>query len=220
MMDLQMIQAGWDDAAREDAMFNIITHADRINGGWTAPEFFAHGQAEIDKAMARLDTLEVHPRRGRALDFGCGVGRLTQALAEYFKRADGVDVSPEMVDQARSHNRHPGRVEYHLNTQRIPFRAGTFDLIYTMIVLQHMPRNLQRGYVKEFFRVLKPGGVAMIDIPDGPDYLHPNEWLSMYGTPRVMVEEWIDDAGGRLVDAEPLPEPSVWQHYRYTAVAS
>lgn len=220
MPDLASLQAGWDQAARKDAMFNIITLPEYANGGWDPAQFFAHGQAEIDTATARLDELEVYGRRGRALDFGCGVGRLTQALAVHFKRVDGVDVSPQMVDRARSHNQHPGRVEYHLNGKRIPFRAGTFDFVYTMIVLQHMPRGLQEGYVKEFFRVLKPGGVAMIDIPEGPEYWHPDRWLSMFGTPRETVEDWIAEAGGRLVDVEALPEPSVWQHFRYTAVAS
>ena len=57
MTDLQTIQKGWDQAAREDAMFNIITFADKKNGGWTAEEFFAHGEAEIDAAMKRLASL-------------------------------------------------------------------------------------------------------------------------------------------------------------------
>jgi ubiquinone/menaquinone biosynthesis C-methylase UbiE len=95
-----------------------------------------------------------------------------------------------------------------------------FDLVYTMIVLQHMPQTFQREYVREFFRVLKPGGVAMFEMPDGPDYHHPNDWLSMYGVPRATVEEWIAEDGGRLVDVELIPEPSQWDCLRYTAVAS
>lgn len=223
MTDLATIKAGWDQAAREDAMFNIITFADKKDGGWTAEEFFAHGQAEIDAAMVRLGSLGidlVYTGAERALDFGCGVGRLTQALAEYFSRVDGVDISPEMIDLADVFN--DRRCYYHVNETNdlALFEDDTFDLVYTMIVLQHMPRRYQREYVHEFFRVLRPGGVAMFEIPDGPDYRHPNEWLSMYGVPRATVEEWIEEDGGQLVDVELIPEPSQWACLRYTAVAS
>lgn len=223
MTDLDTIQAGWDQAARQDAMFNIITFADKANGGWEAKEFFAHGEAEIDAAMDRLKTLEFARGHDRALDFGCGIGRLTQALAHYYDRVDGVDISSEMVTQAREHNRLEGeRCVYHTNLTKdlALFEDDTFDLVYTMIVLQHMPQPLQRGYVSEFFRVLKPGGVAMFEMPDGPNYTHPNAWLSMYGVSRFTVEEWIAENGAQLVDMELMPEPSQWQCYRYTAVAT
>jgi 2-polyprenyl-3-methyl-5-hydroxy-6-metoxy-1,4-benzoquinol methylase len=222
MPDLQTIRQGWDHAAREDAMFNIITHADRANGGWTPGEFFAHGQAEIDSAIERLIGLDLEGERGRALDFGCGIGRLTQALANRYDRVDGVDISPEMIALADEHNLHGERCVYHTNlTEDLSlFEDGSFDLVYTMIVLQHMPQPLQRGYVTEFFRVLRPGGVAMFEMPDGPDYQHPNEWLSMYGVPRATVEEWVAEDGARLVDVELIPEPSVWDCLRYTAVKS
>ena len=213
-------RGGWDHAAREDAMFNIITFADKANGGWTAEEFFAHGQVEIDAAMDRLKTLHLGEGHGRALDFGCGIGRLTQALANHYDRVDGVDISQEMVTLAVEHDRHG--CTYHVNqTEDLAlFEDDTFDLVYSMIVLQHMPQHLQRGYVREFFRVLKPGGVAMFEMPDGPNYRHPNGWLSMYGVARLTVEGWIAEAGGTLVDVELIPEPSVWQCLRYTAVAS
>lgn len=217
MNALEQIRDGWDQAAREDAMFNIVTLPQYANGGWEADEFFKHGQLEIDQMVAHLDEVGVGYRPGRALDFGCGVGRLTQALAKHFKRVDGVDIAPEMVDRARSHNRFPGRVEYHRNSERIPFREGTFNLVYSRITLQHMPPDLQRGYLGEFLRVLKPGGLAVFQIPDGPEYHHPNEWLSMYGVPRGMVQQWVRDLGGRLLDVELLDDASTtWLAYRYT----
>jgi 2-polyprenyl-3-methyl-5-hydroxy-6-metoxy-1,4-benzoquinol methylase len=222
MVDLQTIQQGWDQAAREDAMFNIVTFAEKANGGWTPEEFFAHGQAEIDAAMERLDGLGLHGEYVRALDFGCGIGRLTQALAGHYNLVDGVDISSEMVALANKHNKHHPYVTYHTNSApnlRL-FPDGMFDLVYTMIVLQHMPQKLQRGYVREFFRVLKPGGIAMFEMPDGPNYRHPNEWLSMHGVARATVEQWIVEDGGTLVDVELIPEPSVWDCLRYTAVAS
>jgi 2-polyprenyl-3-methyl-5-hydroxy-6-metoxy-1,4-benzoquinol methylase len=213
-MTLSTVQAGWDQAAREDAMFNILTDPGKANRGWEPAEFFQHGQVEIDRALGRLQL----SGGARALDFGCGVGRLTQALAGHYKGVDGVDISEEMIVQARALNS-CRRVRYHHNTapNLKLFKARTFDLVYSMLVLQHMPQELQHGYVREFFRVLKPGGAAMFEMPDGPDYRHPNAWLSMYGVPRGTVEEWVAAASGTLVDVELIDEPSQWQCYRYTA---
>jgi SAM-dependent methyltransferase len=97
------------------------------------------------------------------------------------------------------------------------FQSGEFNLIYSRITLQHMPPELQRGYVEEFVRLLAPGGLAVFQIPDGPEYQHPREWLSMYGVPRETVEGWIRDAGATLVDVELLRDASpTWLAYRYT----
>ena len=48
----------------------------------------------IDQLLGWLRELHVQVRPGRALDFGCGVGRLTQALAGKFSECDGVDIAP------------------------------------------------------------------------------------------------------------------------------
>lgn len=210
MSALTELRDGWDQAARENAMFNIVT----TQTDWDPAEFFAYGQREIDLMLEHLSGLPVEQRRGRALDFGCGIGRLTQALAEHFKRVDGVDISPEMIDLAKAHNKHPGRVAYQLNTERLPFRSNAFDLVYSMIVLQHMPQPLAHGYVVEFIRVIRPTGVAVFEIPDCPDSWHSNGWLSMYGTSNETVKGWVDSAGGRVIDVEPINDGS----FRYTAV--
>lgn len=220
-VDLATIRAGWDHAARDDAMFYIITDASRAGGGWTADEFFAHGRREIDAMLEHVDRLGLVRHKRRALDFGCGIGRLTQALADDYERVDGVDISPEMVALAREHNQHGERCVYHANqTSNLHlFKDGVFDLVYSMIVLQHMSQTLQRGYVSEFFRVLAPGGVAVFEIPDGPDVGHSSWCLSMYGVARVTVEQWIEEIGGTLVDVEDLGQDSSWQNYRYAATA-
>ncbi len=49
---------------------------------------------------------------GKALDFGCGVGRLTQALADYFNEVAGVDVSPTMVNKALEYNKKPTKFHF------------------------------------------------------------------------------------------------------------
>src|SRR4051812_46865197 len=91
-------------------------------------------------------------RFGRALDFGCGVGRLTQALARHFTHVTGIDISEQMLDLARQYNRHGERVEYALNTRPdlSQWPDHTFDFVYSIITLQHMEPVYARRYIAEF----------------------------------------------------------------------
>jgi 2-polyprenyl-3-methyl-5-hydroxy-6-metoxy-1,4-benzoquinol methylase len=219
MTDLALIEASWDQAALADSMFNIITDPAKANGGWNAEEFFEHGCKEITGALRHLKHLGHRTGGGRALDFGCGIGRLTQALSERYERVDGVDISVEMVRQARSYGSRRCRFHHNPVADLSLFDAGTFDLVYSMIALQHMPQDMQEGYVREFFRVLKPGGVAMFHTPEGPDSGHPGWALSMFGVTRETVEKWIAESGGTLVDVEDLGQDSGWRNLRYTATA-
>jgi SAM-dependent methyltransferase len=158
----------WETNARRDALCAILTVPGKEYGRWDRDEFFATGEAVIADALAQLEALGAAPKPGRVLDFGCGVGRLTQALAARFREADGVDVSATMVDLARRYNRHGDRCRYHLNDQRADlslFADGTFDFVYSLIVLQHIPPPLALGYVREFARVLAPGGVVVFQQP-------------------------------------------------------
>jgi len=216
MTDLATIKEGWEQAAREDAMFNIVTDPRYVNGGWNPDEFFRHGRAEIDTMLSRLDERGLRgPGRKKALDFGCGVGRLTQALLPEYKKAYGVDLTDEMVRLAREHNRWGTRCVYQRTGKHIsPYiNTGSCDLIYSRITLQHMPQDLQQGYIAEFVKLLTPTGVAVFQVPDCPEYHHPNEWLSMYGVHPDTVKAWIADAGGVLLDVEELENAF---DYRYT----
>jgi len=105
-------------------------------------------------------------RTGRALDFGCGVGRLTQALGAAFERADGVDISETMIDLAREHNQLGDRCAYHVNlaSDLALFPDASFDFVFSTIVLQHNPPAAATHYIEEFGRILAPGGIAVFDM--------------------------------------------------------
>lgn len=201
-------------------MFFILTDPDKKDRGWKPEEFFAHGREEIDTVLARLDELDLrNGRRERAMDFGCGVGRLTQALAGHYRCVDGVDCSAEMVRQARQLSESK-RVAYWLNDtpDLEAFKPG-YDFVYSVITLQHMPPELQEGYVGEFVRVLRPGGLAVFQLPEGSYLDHPQPWLSMWGQDRDTVQDWVAAAGGRVIDVERSNHSGDgWVGWRYTAV--
>src|SRR5262249_14835268 len=98
----------------------------------------------------------------------CGVGRLTRALAPHFRHCYGVDVSGPMIDAAWKLNTAYPNCEFVLNgdPNLRMFPRGHFDLIYSVLVLQHLPtRAAIAAYVSDFARVLAPGGLLVCQIP-------------------------------------------------------
>jgi tRNA/tmRNA/rRNA uracil-C5-methylase (TrmA/RlmC/RlmD family) len=132
LISLETSQKNWDQLAKEDPLWAILTDPSKKDGRWQPEEFFQTGVAEIAKVMQDLSRQGLTPGRDRALDFGCTVGPLSQALAGWFGEVHGVDVSPSMIELANRFNNHRDRCHYHLNAdghlRRFP--DNHFDLLY------------------------------------------------------------------------------------------
>jgi len=169
-MDLKELQNNWDEFGKTDPLWAILTDPHRKGGKWDPDEFFALGRREIAGLMRTVQPIGLPARREAALDFGCGVGRLTQGLCAWFDRCCGVDIAPSMIELARQYNAHGGKCEYFLNASSDLqiFPDNSFDLVYSKIVLQHIEPQYSTSYIKEFVRVLRPGGLVVFQIPDRP----------------------------------------------------
>ena len=165
-MELKELQRNWDILGKEDPLWAIITWQDKKGNKWDPTEFFASGRQEIADVMQYLAGLHLDGPRQRALDFGCGVGRLTRALAARFAKATGVDIAPSMNAQAQALDLEH-RCDFVLNARAdlSMFPDNTFDFIYSNIVLQHMRPEYSTAYIREFCRVLAPDGVAVFQLP-------------------------------------------------------
>jgi ubiquinone/menaquinone biosynthesis C-methylase UbiE len=101
------------------------------------------------------------------LDFGCGVGRTARAFAGHFESVIGVDVAPSMIRKARELSGGVAGVEYVLNERPdlafVP--SGSVDLVYSIIVLQHIGQPYVARYIAEFVRILSPSGLAVFQMP-------------------------------------------------------
>ena len=185
---LEHLRRVWQTLGRDDPMWAVLSHADKRGGRWDPQEFLATGEVEVDVQLASLATAGLPLGRGLALDFGCGAGRLSRALARHFERVIGVDVSASMVDAARRLNADVPNVEFRENAAASIDRVAdaSVDFVFSHITLQHIPGDLAAGYVAEFFRVLAPGGVAAFQFVDDVDDslrgrvfgLASNRWLN------------------------------------------
>ncbi|HWQ56195.1 MAG TPA: methyltransferase domain-containing protein [Bryobacteraceae bacterium] len=219
-MKLRAQQSQWDQLGRSDPLWAIITDPRRRNGGWNLDEFFATGMVDARRAMEWVDETGCPAARNTALDFGCGVGRVTQALGDYFEHVTGVDIAPAMLDLARQYNRRGERCRYVLNNQnhlRV-FGDASFDFIHSRITLQHVPRRHIRSYLREFVRVLRPGGLIVFQLPAKHRYRDISHFLvhnvykalarkilrvptvmEMYRLPQQQVIRTLEDSGARVL---------------------
>lgn len=166
-MGLDDLQKNWDAYGKEDPMWAILTVPEKKGGKWDPEEFFKNGEEEISKRMTELKSQHISLTYGRALDFGCGVGRLTQGLCLYFDECHGVDIAPSMIEAAQKYNRYGEKCYYHVNEKNDLqlFPDNYFDFIYSVIVLQHMQPAYSRKYIEEFLRVLASDGVLIFQMP-------------------------------------------------------
>ena len=170
-MSLTTVKQTYEKLGRSDPLYAVLSNKKLQHNRWDPQKFFETGVKEVHEVLRYLRDV------GRklpfsALDFGCGVGRLSQALAEHFQSVVGVDIAESMVQRAREFNRFGNRVVYLANAtdELRMLDDDSFDFVYSNITLQHIPPEHGKNYLREFLRVLCPGGVALFQVPSGRAY--------------------------------------------------
>jgi len=237
-MRLPGLQKAWNEAGKTDPYWAVLSDPQKKGNRWQIDEFFQTGISEIDQLMRHLEALDLEIAHRRALDFGCGPGRLSQALARYFEQVDGVDISPSMIELAKTSNAQGDRVRYHVNDRDDLqlFPSGSFDLVYSSLTLQHVKPPLMRRYLREFFRVLRPGGFAVFQLPSRPGSAlgRLKRWIpgfafeayrrlaygshpanAMYGMARDDVLNFCAANGATVIDVAATPRDRKWESFRY-----
>lgn len=160
--------ADWDKWGEIDPYFGVLSldeyRTENLNEEGEA-EFFRSGDEYIGQTLGEIRShLDKHFRPERSLDFGCGVGRLVIPLAGLSKQVVGVDVSDYMLAEASSNcqKRNIGNVSFVKSDDSLTKLTGTFDLIHSFIVLQHIPEKRGMRLIEAMLRHLDPGGVMAI----------------------------------------------------------
>jgi SAM-dependent methyltransferase len=233
-MSFRGVERTWTKLGREDPLWAILSVPEKKGGRWDEADFFASGVAEVREVLARAAAVRPALPRNRALDFGCGVGRLTTAMAQHFRAVDGVDISEPMIARARVYARAVPQCRFYLNVrpELSLFPGGRYDFVYSSRTLQHMKPRYSRRYIGELVRVLAPGGVLVFHLPTkivAPSrwYKRPLPWSvrqwvvrqrqlpEMHGVPESKVEQTIEAAGGQLLQTDHPPGDPL-ESRRYT----
>jgi SAM-dependent methyltransferase len=160
----------WEEWGRRDPYYGVITDPkfrrsemdDRIKR-----EFFESGESHAHGVLA---TIRRYVDPGFAprtvLDFGCGVGRLLIPFAKVVDEVVGVDVSPSMLKEARRNCDEHGLCNVRLldSDDTLSGLTGSFDLIHSCIVFQHIPTERGRAIFSKLLQHLRPGGVGAVQI--------------------------------------------------------
>jgi ubiquinone/menaquinone biosynthesis C-methylase UbiE len=161
------LQKTWETLGSEDPLWAIASEADKKGGRWNLNEFLASGNGVVDRYWELLKAHGGHEKLESVLDFGCGVGRLTLAWSRHARLATGVDISGPMIEKGRQlmAGREAVQLELNQRSNLSMFPDASFDLVFSHIVLQHMPWSFARGYIAEFARVCRPGGWVAFQLP-------------------------------------------------------
>lgn len=232
MSEFAKLRESWDRLAQDDPFWAVLTCFGRGREA-ESEKFFAHGEREIGRTLNWVQGHVTVPT-GSALDFGCGLGRLSQALATRFASVVGVDISEAMIERARSLDQHG--VQYVLNYDAGLPVVGPFDFAISLITLQHIPPAAARSYLFEIVRVLAPRGVAVVQIPSHrirgrlrqlaktilpklPWFRSPTFAMQMHGMRATWVRRTVERAGGRVIamERDDLAGPA-WISNRYIIV--
>src|SRR5580704_14041230 len=159
------MRADWNQRAREDAHYYVAFGRREQDDN----EFLATAAdviRDLEGELKRLSS-EIPTSSRRALEIGCGPGRLMRPMSRHFGEIHGIDVSDEMIAQANAKlNDIPWAHAHHASGSDLAqFPSAHFDFVYSYAVFQHIPSaDVVFSYLRETVRVLKPGGFARLQI--------------------------------------------------------
>lgn len=155
----------WEALGRDDGDWAVLTVPERRQGGWAEnlDAFYTSGVDEIAECLKLAE-----PRNfAKALDYGAGTGRLSQALASKFGEVTSLDVSDAMLETLRQRAGDKGvtNISASLVDDFVPY--GDHDFAISLLVLQHLPtRAAVADAVALIAQSLRPGGVGVLEIPE------------------------------------------------------
>lgn len=163
---LKKMRADWDARAKENARYYVAT----LREDWSDEEFFASGEQTVaEEILTDMGNIcqGKEPKQMRVIEVGSGAGRITRALSGLFGEVHAVDVSGEMVEQARKALQEvPNAFVYQNNGMDLSvLPPGPYDFAFSTIVFQHIPsRDVIYSYVREVNRLLRPGALFKFQV--------------------------------------------------------
>ncbi len=234
-MNLKNLQKNWNRLGERDPLWAILTWPDKKGRRWKEQDFFKTGENEIEEIIRYIESLGINISRKKALDFGCGVGRLTQALANHFDEVYGIDIAPSMIKLAKTYNKQADKCKYYLNNcnNLKIFQNNTFNFVCSFLTLQHMKPKYAKKYIKEFLRVLSPNGILIFQETGSPICNNKNRLIvfskiilkkllnifkrpifEMYGVKKENFIKFLKENNAKIIDIKKGMTPE-WTSFKY-----
>ena len=197
--------AAWEAWGQRDPYYSVVSHPifrrdvlDDHRG-----EFFGAGRRVVQNRLAEYERVFGRLPRGSALDFGCGVGRLTLPLADEFSRVVGLDIAPSMLAEAQQNAAEFGvdNVTFARSDDELTGAPGGFDFDHTYILMQHIQIRRGMRIVEQLVEKVNPGGGLSLHV--SVDVRHPAWRLGSTLLHRVPLAYKISS----LAKGRPLSDP-------------
>ncbi|WP_298399388.1 class I SAM-dependent methyltransferase [Sphingobium sp.] len=156
----------WRKWAETDPYFSVTTAPEYRRDRVDIDAFLYTGEAYIVQRLAILERQLGPVARGRALDFGCGVGRVTLPMALLFDQVTGLDVAPAMLAEAEMLKQRQDAPNAHfaLSDDRLSAAGHDYDFVHSSIVFQHIPVARGLPLIGRLLDRVAVGGVASIHV--------------------------------------------------------
>ncbi|WP_009632864.1 class I SAM-dependent methyltransferase [Synechocystis sp. PCC 7509] len=165
-MTTPLMKQMWNQRAKKDAFYYVES------AFWDGDveKFFLLGEERTQLILdPMLKDMNVDIQKSHILEIGCGLGRFSRQLSQRFQQVTAVDVSDEMINQARE--LHPSNLYPNLHLQSTNgtsldfILSSSIDFVFSYEVFQHMPSpEIILNNLKEIHRVLRPQGIAYIHL--------------------------------------------------------
>jgi 2-polyprenyl-3-methyl-5-hydroxy-6-metoxy-1,4-benzoquinol methylase len=157
----------WQTLGSENPYFGVVSHQKYLTANLdeeSKREFFSTGERHVEHVYAVIRS-GIHPgfQPARALDYGCGVGRVLVPLARRAQQVVGVDISRSMLAHAHQACQQHGVSARLLHSGELDsLTPGSFDLVHSYIVFQHIPVACGEAILGKLVALLAAGGVGVL----------------------------------------------------------
>lgn len=193
-----MAQTQKDADARWDRVYS-----ERFMTMWYPHEDIVRFCARLIQKKLAPNRYEVKRKVERVLDLGCGNGRHAIYFAHQGFQASGIDVSQQAINWAKDWSEQEGlKVDFRVgDIEQLPYEDGTFDVVVSHGVLDHVRSSTARNAAQEVNRVLKPQGLFYCDLRSSEDFeygvgeqVEPNTFVVASGFEKGLVQHFFSEA--------------------------
>jgi SAM-dependent methyltransferase len=210
------VETQWENLGRSEPYWSVLADSkfrrDRIESN--EADFYASGAADRDLFAAAAQRCGVElPVQGTCFELGCGVGRVTPWLAQYFRRVIAADISTfhlDMAQQALARQAIENVELRRLDAPRVLAALPRFEGFFCYIVLQHNPPPVMQWLLRTSLEKLRPGGLGFFQLPtvgsgytfDAADYLRKpsDELIEMHVLPQTTVLAVLEEMACVLLE--------------------